>query len=151
MPDADRHFRALEALYASAPINGKFASTLTLPASGRSRIDFTVGEDSFHAAGAAHGAIYFKALDDAAFYAANSLEQDVFVLTTAFNMYLERPLPAGVFRAEGQWVSGRRRLLIAESRLVASDGEEIARATGTFMRSRIRLATLPAYAAVSGG
>ena len=34
---------------------------------------FTVEPASFHAAGAAHGTLYFKMLDDAAFYAANSL------------------------------------------------------------------------------
>ena len=42
----------------------------TSPKAGRSEIRFTVDE-SLHAAGAAHGTIYFKMLDDAAFYAAN--------------------------------------------------------------------------------
>ena len=36
----------------------------------------------FHAAGAGHGTIYFKMLDDAAFYAANSMVEEQFVLTT---------------------------------------------------------------------
>ncbi len=84
------HFRALERLYASAPINLLFPSRLTIPAAGEARIDFSVSEDHFHAAGAAHGTLYFKMLDDAAFYAANSLVSDRFLLTTAFNLLFTR-------------------------------------------------------------
>lgn len=146
MADASAHFRSLEALYASAPINRRFSSRLTIPAEGQAEIDFEVDEGCYHAAGAAHGTIYFKMLDDAAFYAANSVEREVFVLTTAFNMHLERPITTGPLRAIGHWVSGHRRLFIAESRLVAADGEELARATGTFMRSKIALKSLAAYA-----
>jgi uncharacterized protein (TIGR00369 family) len=145
----DPHFGALEALYAAAPINGLFPSTLRIAGEGRSEIDFTVDEKSFHAAGAVHGTVYFKMLDDAAFYAVNSVERDVFVLTTAFNMHLERPIAPGRLHAEGRWVSGRRRVFIAESRLLNAAGEEVARGTGTFMRSKIPLVSLPAYAAAA--
>ncbi|RYD63131.1 MAG: thioesterase, partial [Sphingomonadales bacterium] len=80
---AELHYRALERLYASAPINALFASRLEITGEGRSRIVFDVTRDVFHAAGAAHGTIYFKMLDDAAFYAANSLATDRFLLTTS--------------------------------------------------------------------
>ena len=105
----------------------------------------------FHGAGAAHGTVYFKMLDDAAFYAVNSLVEDMFVLTTAFNILLTRPVREGPLVAEGRWVSGRRRVLIAESRLIDGDGEEVGRGTGTFMRSRIELESLDAYRAALGG
>lgn len=141
------HFRGLEALYAAAPINHKFTSRLQIPAAGRSRIAFDITPELFHGAGAAHGTVYFKMLDDAAFYAANSLVEDMFVLTTAFNLLLTRPVHEGPLVAEGRWVSGTRRVLIAESWLVDADGEEVGRGTGTFMRSRIELRSLPAYAA----
>jgi uncharacterized protein (TIGR00369 family) len=141
------HFRGLESLYAAAPINHKFSSRLHIPEPGRSRISFDVTPDLFHGAGAAHGTVYFKMLDDAAFYAANSLVEDMFVLTTAFNLLLTRPVREGPLVAEGRWVSGRRRVLIAESWLVDPSGEEVGRGTGTFMRSRIELKSLPAYAA----
>ncbi|MDB5675007.1 MAG: thioesterase, partial [Sphingomonas bacterium] len=77
------HFRALESLYAAAPINQLFDSVLEIPEAGIARIRFTLDERYFHAAGAAHGTSYFKMLDDAAFYAANSLVTDRFLLTTA--------------------------------------------------------------------
>ncbi len=140
------HFRALEALYAAAPINRLFDSRLEIVSAGVARIHFSIDERHFHAAGAAHGTTYFKMLDDAAFYAANSLVTDRFLLTTAFNLLLQRPLGPGRVIAEGRWVSGRRRVFIADARLIDVDGEEAARGTGTFMKSRIPLATLPGYA-----
>ena len=54
------HFRALEQLYAGAPINRLFASRLDILAPGHARITFETGEDYFHAAGATHGTLYFK-------------------------------------------------------------------------------------------
>jgi acyl-coenzyme A thioesterase PaaI-like protein len=86
-------------------------------------------------------------LDDAAFYAANSLVTDRFLLTTAFNLLLTRPLRAGPVVAEGRWISGQRRVFVADARLIGADGEEAARGTGTFMRSQIPLAGLPGYRA----
>ena len=145
---AEAHWRALESLYAAAPINSKFRSRLTIESEGRARIAFDIGEEDFHAAGAAHGTAYFKMLDDAAFYAANSVVSDRFLLTTAFNLHFTRPLPAGPVVAEGRWVSGRRRVLVAEARLIDAEGEEAARGTGTFMRSHIPLAGLPGYKTV---
>ncbi|HET8613393.1 MAG TPA: PaaI family thioesterase [Sphingomonas sp.] len=140
------HFRALESLYAAAPINRLFPSRLEILEAGVSRIRFEVDERVHHAAAAAHGTIYFKMLDDAAFYAANSLITDRFVLTTAFNLLLTRPIRGGPVVAEGRWVSGRRRVLVADAKLIDSSGEEVARGTGTFMRSHIPLSSLPGYA-----
>lgn len=140
------HFRALERLYLSAPINRIFQSRLTILEAGVSRIDFTVGEDFYHAAGAVHGTSYFKMLDDAAFYAANSLVSDRFLLTTAFNLLFTKPLLQGPVTAEGRWISGKRRVYVADARLIDADGEEVARGTGTFMRSHIPLSSLPGYA-----
>lgn len=144
---AESHFRALERLYAAAPVNTLFPSRLAITGPGAAQIRFSVTEDSFHAAGAAHGTLYFKMLDDAAFYAANSLVSDRFLLTTAFNLNFTKPVRSGEIVAEGLWVSGRRRVYIAEARLIDAEGEEIGRGTGTFMRSRIELSSLPGYAA----
>ena len=141
----EAHLRSLEALYNSAPVNRLFASTMSLPEAGRSDIEFTVADNAFHAAGAAHGTLYFKMLDDAAFYAANGLVSDRFLLTTAFNLHFTKPLREGVARAEGRWISGKRRIFVAEARIVDAAGDECARGTGTFMRSHIALSGLDGY------
>lgn len=144
---AEAHLRALEALYASAPINRLFESQIELPEAGHSRIVFTIDHSMFHAANAAHGTLYFKMLDDAAFYAANGLVSDRFLLTTAFNLHFTKPMKSGEAVAEGRWISGRRRVFVAEARVVDSGGEECARGTGTFLRSHIALTSLPGYRA----
>ena len=141
------HFRALESLYAAAPINQAFDSRLTIVDSGIARIAFELDPRYYHAGGAVHGTAYFKMLDDAAFYACNSLVTDRFLLTTAFNLLFTRPLKAGPVVAEGRWISGQRRVFVGEARLIDSDGQEAARGTGTFMRSGIALAGLPGYSA----
>ncbi len=139
------HFRALEALYASAPVNALFDSRLEIVAEGHARIRFQVDERFHHAASAAHGTIYFKMLDDAAFYAANTLVTDRFLLTTAFNLHFTAPIRTGEVVAEGRWISGRRRVFVAEAHLTDVHGEEIGRGTGTFMRSHIALSGLAGY------
>ena len=139
------HFDRLASLYGAAPINSLFRSTLEIAQAGVSRIRFEVTPDSFHAAGAAHGTLYFKMMDDAAFYACNSMVSDRFLLTTAFNLVFTRPLKAGPAVAEGRWISGRRRVFVGEARIVLPDGEEVARGTGTFMRSHIPLSGLDGY------
>ena len=141
----EAHLRALESLYRRAAINRLFVSSIEIPSQGSTRIRFDVEESSFHAAGAAHGTLYFKMMDDAAFYACNSMVTDRFLLTTAFNLNFTRPLRSGPVTAEGRWVSGKRRVFVGEARLVDAQGEEAARGTGTFMRSHIPLAGLPGY------
>ena len=139
------HFRALESLYRSAAINDLFESDIEIAEPGVARIRVEVTPASFHAAGAAHGTLYFKMMDDAAFYACNSLVSDRFLLTTAFNLVFTQPLRSGPVVAEGRWVSGRRRVFVGETRLLLPDGEEAARGTGTFMRSHIPLSSLDGY------
>ncbi len=142
---AAAHFRGLESLYRNAAINRLFESDIEIVEPGFARIRFDVSEQTNHAAGAAHGTLYFKMMDDAAFYACNSMVSDRFLLTTAFNLVFTRPLKPGPMIAEGKWVSGRRRVFVGEARLVSPDGEEAARGTGTFMRSHIPLSSLEGY------
>jgi uncharacterized protein (TIGR00369 family) len=142
---ADAHLRGLEALYRSAPVNDLFESSIEIVEQGFARIRFEVRESAFHAAGAAHGTLYFKMMDDAAFYACNSMVTDRFLLTTAFNLNFTRPLKGGPVIAEGRWASGKRRVFVGDARLIDSDGEEAARGTGTFMRSHIPLTSLAGY------
>ncbi len=139
------HYRALESLYAAAPINQLFNSRLDIVGEGHARIHFKVDETMHHAANAAHGTIYFKMLDDAAFYAAHTMVSDRVRLTTGFTLHFTKPIRVGEVIAEGRWVSGRRRVFIAESHLIDAEGEEIGRGTGTFMRSHIPLSGLPGY------
>jgi uncharacterized protein (TIGR00369 family) len=136
--DPEEHYRRLERMYAAAPVNHYFAPSMRVSES-KAEVTIQVRPDFFHAAKAVHGLVYFKLLDDAAFFAANSLVHDVFVLTVSFNVYMTRPVSAGEMKASGRVVHRARRLFIAESELVNDDGQEIARGSGVFMRSTVAL------------
>ena len=79
--------------------------------------EIDVERKMYHAAHAVHGSVYFKALDDAAFFAANSLVEKEFVLTTAFTVYLFQPVTAGSIKAIGRVTHQTGRLFFAESTL----------------------------------
>jgi len=131
------HYRKLERMYLSAPVNRSYSPTLEI-SEGRAVVEFEVGEQFFHAANAVHGAVYFKALDDSAFFAASSMVPDRFVVTVSFNVYFTRPVSEGTLRAEGRVVHHSKSLLVAESVLFNGD-KEVARGSGTFVPSKIEL------------
>ena len=131
------HYRKLERMYLSAPVNQSYSPTIEI-SEGRAVVEIEVGEQFFHAANAVHGAVYFKVLDDSAFFAANSLVTDTFVLTVSFNVYFTQPVSEGTLRGEGRVVSRSKNLLIAESVLFNGD-KEVARGSGTFVPSKIEL------------
>jgi uncharacterized protein (TIGR00369 family) len=112
---------------------------------GEACITMPVKEKFFHAAGAMHGALYFLALDNAAFFAANSLVEDVFVLTTSFTTYITRPVSKGIVKSIGKVVNQNRSQFICESILYNANETEIARATGIFVRSKILLSDKIGY------
>lgn len=135
------HFRRLERMYALAPINQFFAPRLHIPEAGVAELRMMIRPDFHHAAGAAHGTVYFKALDDATFFATNSIVEDVFVLTVSFNLYLTRPVADGEVIARARVVSRSKRLYLAEGTLEDARGREVARGSGAFMPSTIALTT----------
>ena len=145
MTPADEHFRKLERMFQRAPINRFFEPVLHITEEGRAEITLPVKPEFFHAANAVHGSVYFKALDDAAFFAANSLVSDVFVLTVTYNVFLTRPIADGEMRAAGRVVHRSKNLIIADADLLDSAGRQIARGTGTFMRSQIALTPAIGY------
>jgi len=134
----EEHFRKLERMYRSAPVNAFFQPSLKISL-GRAEVTIPVRPDLFHAAGAVHGAVYFKAMDDATFFAVASLIDDVFPVTVTFTTYLTRPISEGEMRAVGEVVHQSKRLFIAEAQLFDSHGRPIGRGSGTFMKSSIPL------------
>ncbi|WP_461538496.1 PaaI family thioesterase [Spongorhabdus nitratireducens] len=140
----EQHYRALEAMYQAAPLNKFYLPEMTVE-EGTAEITIDIDSKLFHSGGAAHGSVYFKELDDAAFFAVNSLEPEVFVLTTSFTTYITRPISRGQMIAKGRVVNRNRSQWIAESVAYDSDGREIARGNGIFVRSKMLLAETLGY------
>ena len=132
------HYRRLENMFASAPIHQLVQATIRVD-KGRAEVVIPVQERFFHAAGALHGAIYFMALDNAAFFAANSLVSEAFVLTSNFNTYLLRPISKGRIKAVGNVVARSRTQIVAEAAAFNDEGKEIARGSGIFVPGKTAL------------
>ncbi len=146
MVSKDPHFLALQNMYLAAPINAFYRPSIDV-SEAEATIEIDVSSALFHAAHAVHGSVYFKMLDDAAFFAANSLERKVFVLTTSFTMYLTRPVSAGRLCSVGHVVHRSKSQFIAEAVVYDSAQNEVARGSGVFVRSKIRLSDAQGYSA----
>ena len=134
------HCQKLESMYLRANVNTKIYDTTECRIDeGTSEIKLTVADKYFHALGAIHGSVYFKLLDDAAFFAVNSIVQDVFVLTTSFNINLVRPISQGKIKAVGKVKFISKNHYVAESTLYDENGKEAAYGTGTFAKSKVNL------------
>lgn len=125
-------------MYAKAPINRFFQPKLRIE-EGEAEIRIQVREDFHHTAGAMHGSVYFKALDDATFFAANSLVSDVFVLTASFEIEFLRPVIDGEIRAKARVTGQTERRISAEAELYDQDNNVVGRGRGEFAKSRIKL------------
>ncbi len=134
------HFDKLRRMYLAANFNTQIYDTTECKIElEKAEISMEISEKYFHALGAIHGKVYFKMLDDAAFFAVNSIVEDVFVLTTSFNLNLLRPANQGKLIAKGQVKFKSRNLFVAESTLYNEAGKEIAFGTGNFAKSKIQL------------
>ena len=134
----EAHFRKLERMYVIAPNNEYYSPGIHIT-EGEAEIVIPVQKEFYHAANAVHGSVYFKAMDDAAFFAVNSLVESVFVLTVSFSVGLSRPVSEGEMVARGRFVGESGKPYLAQAVLMDSEGNEIGRGSGAFVKSRIPL------------
>ena len=127
-------------MYLQANVNtALYESTKIKISDSEAQIELTLDPKYHHALGAVHGSIYFKLLDDAAFFAVNSIVEDAFVLTTSFNINIVRPVVKGKVVAKGKVKFKSLNLFVAEASMVDEKGREIAFGTGNFAKSRVSL------------
>lgn len=143
--DTEQHFRSLVSMYAAAPVNLIYQPTLMI-SDGQAEIEIELSSKFHHSAGAVHGSVYFKLLDDAAFFAAQSFERDVFVLTSSFTTYLTRPVSLGTLKAIGKVVNKNKTQFIAEAVVYDGQGNEVGRGNGIIVRGKFPLTQAAGYA-----
>jgi uncharacterized protein (TIGR00369 family) len=137
---SSEHFRKLERMYLGANFNTMIYDTTTICIEeGKAEIGLVVSDKFHHALGAMHGSVYFKMLDDASFFAVNSIVEDHFVLTTSFNVNFTRPVSEGRIRAYGEVRFQSSKLFTATATLLNEEGTELAFGTGNFTKSRVEL------------
>lgn len=140
----EAHLRGLERIFHASPVNAAGRVALRVDV-GAAQLDADFRPCDCHAAGAVHGALVFKLLDDAAFFAASTAATDSFLATASFTLQLARPALPGAVVATGTLSNAGRRLLFAESRLHDAAGRLLATGTGVFLRSSVALVDVPGY------
>ncbi len=140
------HYRGLERMYLQAPYNQQLYDDTTIEISeGQAIITTRVNPRHHHGGGAMHGSGYFRMLDDAAFFAVNSVLAGYMVYTVAFDLRLTRPVKSGMITSIGKLKPDSGKLYIAEAVLYDEQEQVIAHGTGKFMKSRIPINTIPGY------
>jgi uncharacterized protein (TIGR00369 family) len=140
----EEHCRKLEHLYRAAPVSRWYGASIRVR-DGEAEVSIPIRPEFYHAAHAVHGSVYFRALDDAAFFAVNSRVRDVLVVTVGFSVYFTNPVSEGELLATGRLVHESGRLFVAESELRDRGGRLLAKGSGTFTRSRIALSAEIGY------
>jgi uncharacterized protein (TIGR00369 family) len=147
--DLTAHHRQLEKLYHSANIQQFIEGSQLTVQHQTAEITLPVQPQYNHGANAMHGALYFKLLDDAAYFAVASIVQDVFIVTSSFQLNLVRPVTGGTIKAVGKVRTIGKNLFVAESTLFNEQGKEVAFGTGQFMKTNQPLSSLNGYAEVN--
>ena len=141
----DEHFRRLTRMYHSARINHSIPSCMTITAD-RVEVHMRVTTDYWHSAHAMHGSMYFKGLDDAAFFAANAVVEDAFVLTARFEVELLGMVTCESVKAIGTIDRREGRKIWARSELFDDTNTLVARGQGLFIVSDVPLTEAVGYA-----
>ncbi|MHA2153774.1 MAG: PaaI family thioesterase [Candidatus Hodarchaeales archaeon] len=142
--NSSNHYIKLSNMYHNHPLNEFYKARIAI-SSKSATLTLALKPEFHHAADAVHGSVYWKMLDDSVYFAVNSIVEDVLVLTASFTIYLIRPVSTGTLVAEGKLVNATRSQFIGESVLLTDQGEEIARGSGVYIRSKTSLSSEMGY------
>ena len=135
----DLHYKKLEKIYLNANLNKEiYSNTEIIISKNYSEIKMPIKKDYFHALEAIHGSVYFKMLDDAAFFAAQSVVEDYMLLTASFNITFRMPVSKGNIKSVGIFVSLSKRIF-CRVKMYNSRNELVAFGNGIFKKSKISI------------
>jgi uncharacterized protein (TIGR00369 family) len=140
------HYRKLETLFQSAPLNQSIFKGSELEVEfEKATLRLAIGNQYFHAADAMHGAIYFKLLDDSAYFAAASIEETFFLLTKSYTIHFRRPVMEDDLTAFGKVMEVNEKEILAASEIYNSAGKLVANGEGVFVKGSKRLDELKGF------
>ncbi len=138
------HHTKLSNMYHNHPLNEFYKATIAI-SNKSATVTVALKPEFHHAADAVHGSVYWKMLDDSAYFAVNSIIEDVLVLTASFTIYLTSPVSTGTLIAKGKLVNATRSQFIGQSILLTDQDEEVARGSGVYIRSKTSLSSEMGY------
>ncbi|MBN1603146.1 MAG: PaaI family thioesterase [Chitinispirillaceae bacterium] len=132
------HFEKLTRMYLNAATNNYYAPSISIQ-KGSATVEIVVRPEFLQSAGFVHGSVFFKLLDDSAYFAAQSAVTDAHLLTSSFNCYFLRPVSTGILEGIGTLTHRSKRIIIAESRIIDDKERIIAQGSGTFLKADLPL------------
>lgn len=135
---AKEHYEKLRRMYLQAPVNQYYSPSIHVDR-GTCEISMEIRKDFFHSAGAAHGSIYFKLLDDSAYFAAASVDSKHHFVTAQFDIHFIRPVAQGALKAVGTLIYRTVQSAVAEAKAFDYKGRLVATGMGTFVPSHAEL------------
>lgn len=140
-----QHFESLKKMYSLAPIHQFYQGIELLLEPNKAEIHLNIDERYFHGGMSTHGSVYFKLLDDAAYFACQSVIEDFFIVTTNFNVNLLRPILKGKIYAKGEVDFISQNLFTASSKLYDEKGRLCGTGQGQFVKSKLALSAVKDY------
>jgi len=138
------HFKKLENMYLAAPNNQYYKPRIVI-LKAEATISIQIDPNYYHSAGAVHGSIYFKLLDDSTFFAASSLIEKNFLLTTHTSLHLLMPAKNGELTAQAKVIWSGKSYFLTEGRIFNQNSELIAQGTSTLIKSKLHLNNVDNY------
>lgn len=132
------HYKKLENLFADAAINDFYRPSISI-SEREAIITIAVDPKFFHSGKTVHGSVYFKLLDDACYFACQSLETEKFLVTSSFNIQYIAPVSAGIITATATVTANKKNVFFAAGEIHDFKDRLVASGNGTFMPSRLGL------------
>ena len=137
----NNHLKNLIKMYSIAPINKFYKPKMSLSL-GSSTIEMKIKRKFFHTGQSVHGSVYFKMLDDAAYFASQTHEKEFFLYTVNFEVNFIKTVSKEVIISKGKLLKKSSNKLISKAILYGCNGEEIGYGKGIFVKSNILLKSL---------
>ncbi|MBD3636730.1 MAG: PaaI family thioesterase [Crocinitomicaceae bacterium] len=139
------HFERLLKMYALAPIHDFYENISMELQPKKAEITLPIDKRYFHAAMSAHGSVYFKLLDDAAYFACQTEIRDFFIVTTSFHIELLRPITGGTIKAVGEMEFESKQMFTASSKLYDEKNRLVGTGRGQFLKSALPITEVDGY------
>ena len=136
-----KHFKNIINVYSNAPINQLFKPKMKVSL-GQCEIEMKISKNFHHSANSFLGSIYFKMLDDAAYFASQTHEKEFFLYTVNFEVNFIKTVSKEVIISKGKLLKKSSNKLISKAMLYGCNGEEIGYGKGIFVKSNILLKSL---------
>ena len=103
---------------------------------GNATLSCAVTPSIINLVGIVHGAIYFKLMDDACFFAALSLNKSKFVATSDFNIHYLKPISEGRITAKASVIQKRKRFYLCEAKIFDDEDQLCSYGSGKFVEPK---------------